>query len=99
MLGSFIARLLPAVAYLTNVVSGLQWAGSGKVIRHLKKITLGLLLEGLTWLCSPEALLPLLSPLSPPPHIPTLLLFMGPLHHEGDLDRWLRSWPPSNGQS
>lgn len=37
MLSSFIASLLPVVAYLTNVVSGLQWAGSGKVIPPFKK--------------------------------------------------------------
>lgn len=75
MLSSFIARLLPVVAYLTNVVSGLQWAGSGKVIPLFKKITLGFLREGLTWLSSPEALLHFLPHC---PHHPTFHLSCSP---------------------
>lgn len=46
MLGSFIAKLLPVIAYLTNIASGLQWAGSGKVIRHLKKLLLDFSVRG-----------------------------------------------------
>lgn len=48
--GSFKARLLPAIAHLTlhltNIGRGLRWAGSGKVIHHLKKLLLDFSMRG-----------------------------------------------------
>lgn len=62
-----------------RIAVGRLWEGDSP----FKKITPRFLHEGLIWRYSLEAL-------PAPPHISSLLLSMGPLHHEGDLDRWPR---------